>query len=103
MCSPLDRLSRLSSAEQFFMTLGVDFDPHMLNVHRLHILKRFNALVDMEALNEMDNDVAEACLKVALAQAYAEFAGGSGTKTFKVFQQQHTGFVPLSEILPASR
>lgn len=103
MCNPLDRLSRLSSAEQFFMTLGVDFDPHVLNVSRLHILKRFNVLAELDTLNAMDNDAAEAKCRDALAQAYAEFAGGGGTKTFKVFQQQQTGFVPLSEILPVSR
>ncbi|HSV29879.1 MAG TPA: nitrogenase-stabilizing/protective protein NifW [Candidatus Omnitrophota bacterium] len=100
MCNPLDRLARLSSAEQFFMTLGIDFDPHVLNVHRLHILKRFNELLDIKSLDGLDNDAIEARCTQSLAQAYAEFAGGTGAKTFKVFQQQQTGFVPLTAILP---
>lgn len=100
MCSILDRLSRLSSAEQFFLALGVEFDPHVLNVHRLHVLKRFNELMDLDALAGLDDAEAEACVKVALATAYGEFASGRGAKSFKVFQQQHTGFVSLSDIRP---
>ncbi len=98
MCSTLDRLSRLSSAEQFFLTLGIDFDPQVLNVHRLHILKRFNELMDLDALAGLTDTETEARCREALATAYGEFATGKGAKTFKVFQQQHTGFVPLSDI-----
>lgn len=100
MCSTLDRLARLSSAEQFFVTLGIDYDPHVLNVNRLHILKRFNAHLDFKALEGMEDDAVEAACRVALTQAYGEFATGTGPRTFKVFQQQHTGFVSLSDIRP---
>lgn len=100
MCSTLDRLSRLSSAEQFFVALGIAFDPHVLNVHRLHILKRFNHHLDRDAIATLDDAEAEACCRVALTTAYEEFASGSGPKMFKVFQQQQTGFVPLSDIRP---
>jgi len=34
----------------------------------------------------------------ALEKAYGEFAAGQGQKTFKVFQDQKTGFVPLSSL-----
>lgn len=99
MCSTIDRLGRLSSAEQFFATLGIDFDPHVLNVHRLHILKRFNELVDFKALDGLDDATIETRCHDALEAAYRQFAGGDGTKSFKVFQQQATGFVPLTAIL----
>ena len=38
--SILDRLKRLSSAEDFFSALGVAYDEAVLRVARLHILKR---------------------------------------------------------------
>ena len=38
--SVLAELEKLSSAEDFFVYLKVDFDPALLRVARLHILKR---------------------------------------------------------------
>lgn len=101
MCSTLDRLARLSSAEQFFTTLGIEFDPHVLNVHRLHILKRFNEHLRPDSLTGMEDAAIEQACRSALEKAYGEFATGSGPRTFKVFQQAQTGFVALSDIRPA--
>lgn len=101
MCSTLDRLARLSSAEQFFAALGIAFDPHVLNVHRLHILKRFNEHLRPESLTGMEDDAIEQACRNALEKAYGEFSTGPGPRTFKVFQQAHTGFVALSDIRPA--
>ncbi|HLO78688.1 MAG TPA: nitrogenase-stabilizing/protective protein NifW [Magnetospirillum sp.] len=108
MCSPakckpaegsfLERLSRLSAAEQFFEALDVAFDQQVVNVHRLHILKRFNALLDMESLRALDDGAACVVCRHALRQAYDEFASGQGQKSFKVFKEAKTGFVPLSAI-----
>ena len=36
----LDDLRKLSSAEEFFDVLGVDYDPAVIRVARLHILRR---------------------------------------------------------------
>lgn len=109
MCTPakckpaegsfLDSLSKLSAAEQFFEALDLAFDQSVVNVSRLHILKRFNALLDMEALRDLEAGPARAACRYALEKAYAEFAGGEGQKTFKVFQDVKTGFVPLSSIV----
>ena len=38
--SALEQLRKLSSAEDFFETLGVSYDPAVLRVARLHILRR---------------------------------------------------------------
>ena len=36
----LEQLAKLSSAEDYFRFLGVPYDPAVLNVARLHILRR---------------------------------------------------------------
>ena len=108
MCTPaqckpapgsfLDSLGKLSAAEQFFEALDVAFDQQVVSVHRLHILKRFNALLDMESLRGLDDGAARIACRHALEKAYGEFAAGQGQKTFKVFEQVKTGFVPLSAL-----
>lgn len=108
MCTPakckpaegsfLDRLGQLSAAEQFFEALDVAFDQQVVSVHRLHILKRFNALLDMESLRGLEDGAARATCRHALEKAYGEFASGQGEKTFKVFKDTKTGFVPLSAL-----
>ena len=96
--SVLDSLSQLSDAEQFFAALDVAFDPQVVNVSRLHILKRFNRLLDMESLRGLDHGAQRAACRHALETAYGEFADGKGEKTFKVFQDAKQGFVPLSSL-----
>lgn len=108
MCSPaqckpaagsfLESLSKLSAAEQFFEALDLAFDQQVVSVNRLHILKRFNALLDMESLRALEDGAARVACRHALEKAYGEFAAGQGEKTFKVFQQVKTGFVPLSSL-----
>jgi nitrogenase-stabilizing/protective protein len=108
MCTPakckpepgsfLAGLQQLSAAEQFFEALDVAFDQQVVSVHRLHILKRFNALLDMESLRGLEDGAQRLACRHALEQAYGEFASGQGAKTFKVFQDQKTGFVPLSSL-----
>ena len=94
----LATLAKLSSAEQFFETLTVPYDQEVVNVSRLHILKRFRELIrttDMDGLG--DSDV-EAVCRAALIEAYEEFADGRGRKTFKVFRDAMPGFVSLTDI-----
>ncbi|WP_096704263.1 nitrogenase-stabilizing/protective protein NifW [Magnetospirillum sp. 15-1] len=96
----LDTLATLSAAEQFFETLRVPFDPSVVNVSRLHILKRFKEVLrstDLDGLREYE---VEAVCRAALIEAYEDFAEGRGTKTFKVFKDAHPGFVGLNEIRP---
>ena len=42
MANTLETLATLSAAEEFFEHLGVAYDPAVIHVNRLHILKRFN-------------------------------------------------------------
>jgi nitrogenase-stabilizing/protective protein len=95
----LDTLARLSAAEQFFDTLGVPYDPHVLNVSRLHILKRFKDLLRSADIEGLDDDSVTAVCRAALIEAHDECAEGRASKTFKVFQERaRPAFVPLGEI-----
>jgi nitrogenase-stabilizing/protective protein len=58
----LERLSKASSAEDFFEMLGVDYDPKHVNVVRLHILRRMGQyLVSEDFTGLPDEVVAERC------------------------------------------
>lgn len=89
----LDTLAGLSDAEQFFDALAVPYDPAVVEVHRLHILKRFRDLIPAGA--------DEAGCRDALARAHADFASGQGRKSFKVFRDAAPGFVPLDAVAAA--
>lgn len=90
----LQTLAGLSSAEQIFATLELPFDQTVLDVHRLHLLKRFR-----EHLKPLGPAPDTAAVRAALARAYDEYAGGAGPKSFKVFRQAQ-GFVALGDIAP---
>ncbi len=108
MCTPaqckaaqgslMDHLSGLSAAEDFFKALDVEFDQAVVSVYRLHILKRFNRLLDLGAMNQMEPAAQKLTAQAALAKAYGEFAAGEGKKDFKVFQDAKVGFVPLGDL-----
>ena len=85
----LQQLKELSSAEDFLQYFGVPFDQKVVNVSRLHILKRFfqyirqqNLLVQSDEL-ELFTQYRE-----QLAKAYADFVTSTPAqeKVFKVFQ-----------------
>jgi nitrogenase-stabilizing/protective protein len=92
----LDELRRLSSAEEFFAFLGVPFDPAVVRVSRLHILRRMGlslAGADLAGLSEPGQR--EACRR-ALEEAYASLLAKAPLeqRLFKVHQQAG-GLVPL--------
>ncbi len=103
----VEKLKGLSSAEEFFATLEVDYDPKVVAVSRLHILKRMGQLLD--SIDETGDDAAivESC-RAALRTAYAEFETRSPieTRLFKVLKDRDPNaakksaraFVPLSDL-----
>ncbi|HET9700145.1 MAG TPA: nitrogenase-stabilizing/protective protein NifW [Burkholderiales bacterium] len=101
-------LSRLSSAEEFFAYFGLDYDPRVLSVNRLHILKRFSQYLEAGSRwRELPEADARAACRELLDRAYREFEVSSGVERglFKVFEQARgVQKVPLSRIrraLPA--
>jgi nitrogenase-stabilizing/protective protein len=106
----LDRLKRLSSAEDFFAALGVAYDEAVLRVARLHILKRMGQYLDSDELDGLPDSVAAARAKATLQRAYADFERSSplAERVFRALKDHDpdrpvapkTAFVRLDEIAP---
>ncbi len=107
--SLLDQLQSLSSAEDFFEFLGVAYDPAVVHVARLHIMRRMGQYFrDSEAEAETAGDEALfARCRDHLAHAYADFVASSpiAERVFKVHQDaiapqvpQNRPFVPLTAL-----
>lgn len=82
-------IAAASSAEEIFEHLGVDFDRALVNVCRLHILKRFRQYLSREDWMEgLEPQAARTRAAVLLARAHADFAASSprAEKVFKVFE-----------------
>jgi nitrogenase-stabilizing/protective protein len=81
----LEQLSKLSSAEDFFRFLAVPYDPAVLDVARLHILKRMGDNLRKAAV-ETDESKARAYFRAHLERAYQDFVNSSPLqeRVFKV-------------------
>jgi len=75
-----DELAQVDCAEDLFVRLGVAFDPRVMAVHRLHVLRRFGIEVRrIEAHSPSMNEAErERLCQQALAEAHAHFANPSG-------------------------
>jgi len=101
----LARLKAASSAEDFFTLLGVPYDAKVVNVARLHILKRMGQYLAREDFADVPEDIiAERC-KATLERAYADFVASSPIeeRVFKVLKEavappKPANFVPLDAL-----
>jgi nitrogenase-stabilizing/protective protein len=105
----LQRLRGLSSAEEFFQELRVPYDPAVLGVARLHILKRMGEYLDGDELEGLPDSVAAARAQNLLARAYADFVSSSPLKerVFRVLKERDPArpaaagaFVAFDDIAP---
>jgi nitrogenase-stabilizing/protective protein len=100
----LDELKRLSSAEDFFRLLGVSYDPAVLNVARLHILKRMGQYLRSASQEGLNDDACRALCRAHLEKAYADFVASTPLeqRVFKVLQDavrpKGETFVPASSL-----
>ena len=107
MSGLLDHLRNLSAAEEFFDVLKVPYDPEVLRVARLHILRRMGQYLSAQPLSAMPDDAAEEACRETLARAYNDFVASSPLqeRVFKVLKDAvapaNMGFVALSDITDA--
>ncbi|GAA3660426.1 MULTISPECIES: nitrogenase stabilizing/protective protein NifW [Acetobacter] len=83
----LQELRRLSAAEEFFEQLGVPYDPTVLNVARLHILRRMRSYLDEQGLDtELDEAMVRERCRTLLSRAYQDFVVSTpiAERSFKV-------------------
>lgn len=96
-----EALEELSSAEDFLNYFGIEFEPSIVHVNRLHILQRYHDYLGKTTLPEV-----EAARRIVyttlLRQAYQDFEQSDALteKVFKVFRmhEPQVKFVPLSSI-----
>jgi len=109
--SLLEDQQQLSSAEEFFDFLGVPYEPQVVHVARLHIMRRMGQYLrgsEVEGLLDGANDEALFSLcRDHLEQAYADFVASSpiAERVFKVHKdaiapkpEPSRPFVPLTAI-----
>lgn len=100
MCDFATRFRNASSAEDFLALLEVPYDPHVVAVNRLHILKRFHDYMAKDQPGE--GEEAKPALHALLRRAYEDFVSSDAVteKVFKVFQCQpgRTAFVGLETL-----
>jgi nitrogenase-stabilizing/protective protein len=88
--SVLSDLERLSAAEDFFSYLKVDYDPDVLRVSRLHILKRMGKYLDGQDFSGASEDGIFAQTRQTLVQAYQDFVASRpiDERVFKVLEDR---------------
>lgn len=90
----LQELRRLSAAEEFFEQLGVPYDPTVLNVARLHILRRMRSYLDEQGVSaEQDEATVRAQCRMLLSRAYQDFVVSTpiAERSFKVHRDAIRG------------
>lgn len=96
-----EAMEDLVSAEDFLNYFGIDFDPSVVHVNRLHILQRYHNYLSKEVLPEDEAAQREVYTRL-LTKAYQDFVESDALteKVFKVFHmhEPQTKFVPLTSI-----
>jgi nitrogenase-stabilizing/protective protein len=95
------KLSKLSAAEEFFAALGVPYEQSVMNVNRLHILKRFYQYLRQEKdLDGLAEDAMYQRYRSLLLKAYQDFVHSSAAqeKVFKVFQDAEAKSFSLDKL-----
>jgi nitrogenase-stabilizing/protective protein len=108
--SILDDLRKLSTAEEFFDALDVKYDPAVIRVARLHILRRMGEYLHQGSIADASDADARSACREFLAKAYADFVASSPIeqRVFKVLkdavkpvEEPKKPFVPLSLLINA--
>jgi nitrogenase-stabilizing/protective protein len=98
------RLMRLSTAEHFLDFFGVRYEQSVVDVARLHILKRFHQYLRGEQdLESLDDAALYGRYRGLLLRAYQDFVESTPAreKVFKVFGDAQVRAVPLAAVRAA--
>lgn len=105
MTRTLAQFNQLIDAEEYFEFFGLDYDPQVVNVNRLHILQLFSNRLQEIAPTPQTATESERLnqYRLALQQAYEVFVDSNAReqKLFKVFNEQPKNFVAIGQITQA--
>ncbi|BBO99736.1 nitrogenase-stabilizing/protective protein NifW [Sulfuriferula nivalis] len=106
MSEMIQQLKQFSAAEEFLNYFGIPYDETVVNVNRLHILKRFYQYMRQDKSPEVLDEVALfKQYRGFLMRAYEDFVNSNAAqeKVFKVFQDAEAksfGLDKLRSTLP---
>lgn len=96
-----EAMEDLVSAEDFLNYFGIEYDPSVVHVNRLHILQRYHNYLGKATLPELEEG-RRMMYTTLLTQAYQDFVKSDALteKVFKVFHmhEPQVKFVPISSI-----
>lgn len=96
-----EAMEELVSAEDFLNYFGIEYEPSVVQVNRLHILQRYHNYLGKAELPEVES-ARRIIYTTLLRQAYQDFVKSDALteKVFKVFHmhEPQTKFVPLTSI-----
>jgi nitrogenase-stabilizing/protective protein len=97
----LDDLAKLSAAEDFFAYLDVAYEPAVVHVSRLHILRRMGQYLrgsqTREAFARLDDDGIRLLCRDHLAQAYQDFVVSTPIQE-RLFKVHKDAVAPKPEV-----
>lgn len=112
--SVIEKLKSLHSAEEFFDLLQVEYQPEVLQVLRLHILRRMGQYLVSAEFDGMSEEEIYSAAQTMLSQAYEDFIKSNpmAERVFKVLKEHDPNrppapgpkpsFVPLSTLKTGS-
>jgi len=108
MNAMIQQLTQFSAAEEFLDYFGIPYEESVVNVNRLHILKRFYQYLRQEKVSaELDEITMFKHYRSSLMRAYEDFVHSTAAreKVFKVFQDADAksfGLDKLKSTLPTT-
>jgi len=102
MSGEIDKFNQIVDAEEYFDFFQLPYDQKVVNVNRLHILKKFSQFIKEIDENYTDISSSDRLNKYreALEKAYQVFLKSTPQeqKLFKVFNEKPKNVVTLTEI-----
>ncbi|MGH1395092.1 MAG: nitrogenase-stabilizing/protective protein NifW [Trichormus sp.] len=101
MTKNIEEFKKLTDAEEYFKFFELEYDPKLVNVNRLHILKKFSQFIsEIDSNSELSNEEKLNQYSLALQQAYQTFLESSPQeqKLFKVFKDKPKNVITLTEL-----